>query len=202
MRYHDWYRGVDLHAIDPDSFDECFYVLENTFAYSSFRMASPHRLYMRWLDDHPEHGVAAYKLHKQVLQILQRRENCSRWILKSPHHLRYLNPLTEVYPDACLVQTHRDPVKVIPSFISLIISTRGIFTKYLDLKTLTEESIQAANRKLSDQGISFDVVQADHSYDFDIHQKPEGMSDEELYTLIWDSLRADYPGPWEFSIGE
>jgi hypothetical protein len=68
--------------------------------------------------------------------------------------------------------------------------------------TMTEESIQAANRKLSDLGISFDVVQADHSYNFEIHQKPEGMSDEELYTLIWNSLRADYPGPWKISIGE
>jgi len=67
--------------------------------------------------------------------------------------------------------------------------------------TMTEESIQAANRKLSDLGISFDVIQSDHSYDFDIHQKPEGMSEGELYTLIWDSLRTDYPGPWEFPIG-
>lgn len=66
--------------------------------------------------------------------------------------------------------------------------------------TMTKESIQAANRKLGDQGISFDVIQADHSYDFDIHQKPEGMPDEELYALIWDALRTDYPGPWDFSI--
>jgi hypothetical protein len=67
---------------------------------------------------------------------------------------------------------------------------------------MTEESIQAANRKLSGQGISFDVIHSNHSYDFDVYEKPEGISDGELYTLIWDSLRTDYPGPWEFSIGE
>jgi hypothetical protein len=42
-----------------------------------------------------------------------------RWLLKSPQHLEQLGPLLRVFPDARIVQTHRDPVRVTASMCTM-----------------------------------------------------------------------------------
>ena len=37
-----------------------------------------------------------------------------------PAHLRNLDELFRAYPDACIIQTHRNPVNVLPSLCSLV----------------------------------------------------------------------------------
>lgn len=60
-----------------------------------------------------------YAWHRRVLQLLQWRHPTERWVLKAPSHLWTLEALLAVYPDARLVQTHRDPLVVLPSMASL-----------------------------------------------------------------------------------
>jgi hypothetical protein len=64
--------------------------------------------------------VPVYQYHKQVLQILQWKNPRQRWLLKAPAHLNHLPELLQVYPDARLVQTHRDPIKCMASATSLM----------------------------------------------------------------------------------
>jgi hypothetical protein len=44
-----------------------------------------------------------------------------RWLLKSPAHLWALDVLVGLFPDACIIQTHRDPVQIIGSYCSMIV---------------------------------------------------------------------------------
>jgi hypothetical protein len=68
-----------------------------------------------------EIGVGlGYRAHRMVLQNLHSTWPGKRIVLKNPGHLFYLRQLLEVYPDALLVQTHRDPAKVIPSVAALL----------------------------------------------------------------------------------
>jgi hypothetical protein len=63
--------------------------------------------YVNWLqacDMRP-----AYEYHRLVLQVLQRTRKAKRWVLKSPVHLHSLPTLLDVYPDARVAFTHRDP---------------------------------------------------------------------------------------------
>ena len=62
----------------------------------------------------------AYEIHKQILQILQWKTRCDRWVLKAPAHMNWLGTLMQVYPDARIVQTHRDPLQIMGSTVSLI----------------------------------------------------------------------------------
>jgi len=62
----------------------------------------------------------AYAIHKQILQILQWKRTPRRWVLKAPAHMNWLDTLLDVYPDARIVQTHRDPLQVMGSVVSLI----------------------------------------------------------------------------------
>ena len=69
-------------------------------------------------------AITAYRMHRMVLQNLQFRCRAERWVLKNPGHLFHLERLLAVYPDAMLVQTHRDPAKVIPSVAALVLGMR------------------------------------------------------------------------------
>jgi hypothetical protein len=62
----------------------------------------------------------AYATLKRLLQILQwHRGGGGRWVLKSPQHLEQIGPLLATFPDAKIVQTHRDPVRVTASFVTM-----------------------------------------------------------------------------------
>jgi len=62
----------------------------------------------------------AYRYHRRFLQTLQQRASGERWLLKAPSHLFQLRALFAVYPEARVIQTHRDPLKTIPSSLSLM----------------------------------------------------------------------------------
>jgi hypothetical protein len=64
--------------------------------------------------------VPAYRYHKRFLQTLQASAASARWLLKAPSHLFHLESLFEVYPDARIVRTHRDPLKTLASATSLM----------------------------------------------------------------------------------
>ncbi len=66
----------------------------------------------------------AYRYHEMVLALLQ-SEAPGRWSLKAPGHMYALEALTSVYPDARLVVTHRDPVEVVGSNVSMMLHTGG-----------------------------------------------------------------------------
>ncbi len=64
--------------------------------------------------------LPVYRYHKTILQILQWKNPRKRWLLKAPEHQVHLDTLLAVYPDARIVQTHRDPIKCMASTTSLM----------------------------------------------------------------------------------
>ena len=69
-----------------------------------------------------------YRYAKTVLQIMQWYRPRERWVLKSPQHLEQIGPLRTTFPDATIVVTHRDPVAVVQSTITMV--TYGARTAY------------------------------------------------------------------------
>jgi len=76
--------------------------------------------------------LPAYKIHKQILQILQWKRTPKRWLLKAPAHMNWIDTLLQVYPDAKIVQTHRDPLQVMGSTVSLISAIMWMRSDKLD----------------------------------------------------------------------
>ena len=74
-----------------------------------------------WRDYYLDHDQSPhYAYLKQVLQILQWYRPRERWVLKSPQHLEQIGPLLTTFPDATVVVTHRDPVAVVQSTITML----------------------------------------------------------------------------------
>lgn len=75
----------------------------------------------RWRDYYYAHDQRPhYAYMKNVLKALQWLRGPERWILKSPQHMEQLGPLIDTFPDATVVLTHRDPVAVIASAITML----------------------------------------------------------------------------------
>jgi hypothetical protein len=75
--------------------------------------------YQRWLL-HEADMSSAYAYHRLFLQYLQSSHSADRWVIKSPAHLWSLDVMFHEYPDALIVQTHRDPLRVVCSLASLV----------------------------------------------------------------------------------
>jgi sulfotransferase family protein len=78
----------------------------------------------------------AYRFHRAMLQHLQWRCRRDRWVLKAPSHLPVLDALLDVYPDARIVLTHRDPLKILPSVASILYSTMWVRSDAIDADAL------------------------------------------------------------------
>jgi len=62
-----------------------------------------------------------YRWHKRMLQALQWKQPGRRWFGKSAtYHLTHLPSLMKHYPDACIIQTHRDPLRIMSSVANLL----------------------------------------------------------------------------------
>ena len=64
--------------------------------------------------------TSTLQYHQRVLKMLQWKKPRRHWVLKDPMHLDRMALLLKIYPDACFVWTHRDPVRALASTISLI----------------------------------------------------------------------------------
>ena len=56
----------------------------------------------------------AYRYYYRCVQLIGSNEPEKRWLLKNPGHIENLDLLFAVYPDAKVIQTHRDPAKAVP----------------------------------------------------------------------------------------
>jgi hypothetical protein len=136
----------DLNAIHPlglDDPDECYHLFRNYFAMPAGWDFAYLPSYWKWFEG--QSAVPAYELHKQQLQILQWYQRKGHWVLKSPQHLAGLPALLEVYPDARVVLTHRDPVEAIASYCSLVTVAWGMTSDSTDhLKRVVDYVLSTA----------------------------------------------------------
>jgi len=68
-----------------------------------------------------------YRWQKRFLQHLQLGCSNKRWVLKSPDHVYGLDALLTVFPDAVIIETHRNPIQVVRSQIQLTKVLEGLF---------------------------------------------------------------------------
>ena len=99
---------TDFHPIGARLGQECVRITAGDFRSMIFPTQYHLPTYNRWLLDQAD-LAPAYRWHRQVLQHLQSRHPADQWLLKSPAHLWHLDALAGEYPDAVVVQTHRDP---------------------------------------------------------------------------------------------
>ncbi len=108
-----------LHPMDADHISEDGELQMQDFSSYvwEFRLRAP-----EWRDYYLGHDQTPhYAYEKLMLQILQwQRGERRRWIVKSPQHLEQLVPIMNVFPDAVVIATHRDPVASLQSIATMV----------------------------------------------------------------------------------
>jgi hypothetical protein len=75
-----------------------------------------------------------YAYLERILKALQWLRGPTRWILKSPQHLEQITPIMNVFPDASVVFTHRDPVSIVASLATMIAYGARLSDERIDLE--------------------------------------------------------------------
>lgn len=119
-----------VHPAEHDAPEEDVLLLDVSFMSQSAEATMHVPTYAHWLEE--QDHTKTYEEFRTLLQVLHWQRPCCHWVLKTPHHMEYLDTVLGVFPTAMIVQTHRDPLKSIPSFWSMVAHGRGMFSDRVD----------------------------------------------------------------------
>lgn len=89
-----------------------------------------------------------YQWQKHFLQYLQLCSPAKQWVLKAPDHVYCLKQLFSVFPDAIIIQTHRNPLEVLRSSIQLTEVLYNLFAWPGDRDQLAEREAMLLARAM------------------------------------------------------
>ena len=113
-------EALTIHPWDYKGADEEILLLEHTFFSTVPESFMRLPTYSKWVESQDHiHAYAQLKIMLQYLQWQNPGRDKKRWVLKSPHHLGFIDKLLKIFPDSKVIQTHRDPLKTVPSFCSM-----------------------------------------------------------------------------------
>jgi len=130
-------ESTAMHKYDACSPEECIWLLQHDFTSISFSFLTSIPSYTEWLKT--QDMIPVYEYYRQQLQLLGWKWSADRWVLKNPFHTAELSALMTVFPDACFIQTHRDPLQVTASYSRLIEKLRPIYSDKINHQSLGKE---------------------------------------------------------------
>jgi hypothetical protein len=119
-----------MHELTPEALHEEIQLLAIDFSTMLFEWNYQIPSYRDWYLTHDQTG--AYRYLRFMLQVLQWLRGGKRWVLKTPQHIEQIGPLLRVFPDAKVIQTHRDPVRVTASFCTMYAYAQRLHTGAVD----------------------------------------------------------------------
>jgi len=186
------------HYRAAEEVHECCMVLRQSFVSNLWNCAWSAATYDAWWQCQSED--AAYRHYYRCTQLIGSNEPDTRWLLKNPGHIDNLDLLFSIFPDARVIQTHRDPAKAVPSLVSLLMQLNSLTedgrTQQRAETMMTREvakwssAVRKADRvRQQHPGKILDVVHAD------FHHDPMGVL-ERIYRFIGmeitDEVRAGF----------
>ncbi len=115
-----------IHPIDHEQPEEDVLLLDLTFMTQSAEAMMAVPSYSRWLEGQ-DHGWT-YEYFHRILKVLCWQRPGRTWVLKTPQHMEHLDAFIGEFPDATIVQTHRDPRIALASFCSMVAHARGMLS--------------------------------------------------------------------------
>lgn len=159
-----------MHPMNPDHVHEELELMGADFASYVFEWTGhvPRYRDHYYATDQTPH----YAYMRRVLKVLQHRDGGPRrpWVLKCPQHLEQIPALMTTFPDATVVFTHRDPVAVIQSTVTMLGYSHRMGRDVLDMPALLAYWADRVEHLLRSGVAERDRVTAGHSYDSLFHE--------------------------------
>lgn len=121
-----------IHPVNADAPEEEILLMDYSFLSDVAESLANVPSYAAWLRN--QDVTPAYAYMKSLLQLMQWQagSQSARWVLKTPAHLGHLDILLQVFPDARIIQTHRDPARTAASYSSMMAHGHGVFSDTVD----------------------------------------------------------------------
>jgi hypothetical protein len=179
-------EGKAAHYRAAEEVHECCMLLRHSFVSNLWSCGWSAATYDAWWQATSE--WPAYQYYKRCVQLIGSSEPDKRWLLKNPGHIEHLDLLFAVFPDAKVIQTHRDPAKAVPSLVSLLmrmhpvmeegrLDQRGAIMLRREVAKWSNAAAKCAAARERHPGKVIDVVHGD------FHRNPMATV-EKIYAFI------------------
>lgn len=155
---------LDLHPMRADKPEECSWLIEQNFWGATFFSAMKTPAYTRWALDADARPY--YEYFRRTLNVISNGDR-RPWMLKNPAHMFAIDALMAVFPDARIVQTHREPVTGLASTSNLLWTMRKDLEPSLTPKEVGELTLKTWGRGLNMMEIA--RRKYDEKQFFDVH---------------------------------
>lgn len=181
------------HNMVAEEVDECLGVLGQSFCSNIWTCAWSSASYDVWWRMQSERP--AYQHYRRVLQLIGSSEPDKRWLLKNPGHIANLDLLFETFPDARVIQTHRDPAKAVPSLCGLLkqnhpvmeVGREALWARLLGVRETEKWAKAVRDAEPVRQAHPGQVIDVIHG---DFHRDPVGVI-RKIYGFLGLELKPD-----------
>ena len=191
-----------LNNIHPlDSPEECWQLFVPTFVFNEILIIAGFDRYKQWLDNISEHTWReVYHYYKQYLQYLSWHQPGCHWVVKYPGHIKNLGTLLELFPDARIIQLHRDPNKFVPSSCSNTFIHQCMFFKNPNPKKIGSEILTVLS-EWERKNLALRKALDPKSF-YDVHYQELVETPMEVVKNIYDYFQMEWPVEMESNLNQ
>ncbi len=115
-----------IHPVEHMAPEEDVLLLDVSFLSTTAEAITHVPSYAAWLEKTDQ--SLAYEYAVKLMKLLQWQRPAKRWVLKTPHHLEFLDLADKHFADVQFIWTHRNVQEAIPSFLSMVAYSRVMFS--------------------------------------------------------------------------
>lgn len=115
-----------IHPVEHLAPEEDVLLLDVSFMSQTAEAITHVPSYAAWLEETDQ--SLAYEYMVKLLKLLQWQRPAKRWVLKTPHHLEFLDLVDKYFGNVQYIWTHRSVYECIPSFLSMVSYSRAMFS--------------------------------------------------------------------------
>jgi len=191
-----------IHPVAAELPQECVAIMSHCFMSEEFDTMFDLPGYESWVEGQDQRET--YAFHKRFLQHLRRGAPERRFVLKAPAHLRAVEAILDVYPDAHIIHTHRHPAQVVPSLSSLIVTLKGAFSYNINPTEVAPGAVDYCVRNLRKFFLSLERLSSNGYTDvayLDLVRNPMGAV-RRIYARLGEQLSPEAEAKMERFLAE
>lgn len=159
---------IEDHGMAVDTVEESLHLLPQSFCSNMFPSQTSIPAYDAWYKATDD--TFSYRHFADNLRLIGANDPDRTWLLKNPTDTFSLQQVLNVFPDAMIVQTHRDPLQAVPSIVNLLAGAHRfyvgehadmakVFAREQEMWALAVERADAVKATIPGRAIDIDFGQ-------------------------------------------
>ena len=125
-----------MHPVSIDSYEECWHLFKLSLNIFNIDFQLNLSNFGLWIKKNTI--SQAYSEYKILLNIISQSQMKKDLVLKCPDHIYFYENIKSNFPDSHIIWIHRDPVKTIASYASMMFEVQKFFLKKTSKKSMGE----------------------------------------------------------------